>query len=139
MIKHRHTGLVVNDLNKQKQFYVKILGLKIYRKDKENKNITLKLLNTKRSLQTVKLGDEEGVFLEILKYSPSKQCLDTKQIYSHGFSHIAFHVDDLDKIVAEMIKNDIGLLSKQIVKTDKHKVIICRDYEGNFIELVQTL
>lgn len=143
VVNFRHIGIVVSDLALELKFYKELLGLDIIKDTVEDSLFINKILDMDNSnLKTVKLGKDDKIFLELLKFnsvnaSKSKRKLKPDDI---GITHFAITVDDLDKYYNYLKKNGIIFLSSPEVSVDKRaKVVFCRDYENNLIELVEVI
>ena len=148
MIKNiRHTGLVVRDMKQSMKFYL-ALGFEVKIEAIEDK-IFIDTISGKNivRLHTVKLEspcENDSCWatnmIELLDYGE-----DTVHSYriltANGCAHIAFTVDDVDKVY-EKLSTDFNtyFLSKPTVTPDKKaKVVFCKAPEGTYIELVEEL
>ena len=82
-------------------------------------------------------GGEDSPTLEIFSYDEMKE--SGKEINKVGFSHIAFQVDDVAKILDLVIQNGgqpVGEIAEQKYPNGRIGTFAyCRDIEGNIIEL----
>ena len=142
MIKVRHVGITVKDLDRMLDFYGRLLGFK-------NKKVALEsgeyidnfsdLENV--SVTTAKLSNgNDDVLIELLKYH-SHTGEDTKsQIINPGITHFALTVNDLNELYEKAVKEGIEFNAPpQLPPDGKALVTFCRDPEGNLIELVEVL
>ncbi len=143
MIKNiRHTGLVVNDISKIKNFYVS-LGFKIVKEDIEEGAFIDILTGFKDSkLHTVKMKTDNSSMIELIKYlNPvSPNISQSSQPNSLGCSHFAMTVDNANAICKLIKKNggtEINPPAKNMDRTVK--VAYCYDPEGVLIEVVEEL
>ena len=138
----RHTGIVVNDIDKSLNFWCNTLGFKLIKKMTEQGSeidLMIGLKNVK--VTTAKLSDANGNLLELLKFHshPDIKCWEGKP-YSTGITHIAIKVDDFDETIAKFKELGIKLENKPIISRDKKvKVVYIRCIEGLLIEIVQVL
>ena len=96
-IKYLHTMIRVKNIEKSKEFYCNLLGLKeLRRKDSQEGKYTLVFLAA---------PNQEDVALE-LTYN-----WDTSEIYSEGrnFGHIAFEVSDIYEICVKLQKAGVTI------------------------------
>ena len=96
-IKYLHTMVRVKNIEKSKEFYCDLLGLReIKRKDSEQGKFTLVFLSA---------PNQEDVALE-LTYN-----WDTSEIYSEGrnFGHLAFEVSDIYEICLKLQKAGVTI------------------------------
>ncbi len=83
-------------------------------------------------------GYEDGPTLEIFQYEPDFS-RSTSHINRQGFGHIAFHVDDVEEVLANLIKyggKKLGrVVKKQYENLGLLTAVFAEDPEGNFIEI----
>ena len=136
----RHIGLVVKDAQMALSFYQELLGFKVDR-DKIETGIFIESILAMPSvkIRTIKMKDGNGCVLELLCYD-TPALIPSKTLSQSGFTHIALTVEDLDGICIFLKRKGVEFLSSPHVSPDgKAKVVFCRDFEGNFLELVQDL
>ena len=95
----RHTGIVVQDLNKVLNFFTKLLRFKIKKKMNEKGSYIDNILGLKNvNITTVKIEAPDGNLIELLKFKNfrSKKNWNGK-IYSTGLTHISMTVKNLEK------------------------------------------
>jgi catechol 2,3-dioxygenase-like lactoylglutathione lyase family enzyme len=101
-------GIVVNDLNKTKDFWINTLGFKLHIEAVEESPYIDELLAIKDpALTTVKLIDSKGFVVELLKF----ENYQVDQFWSGdlktlGLTHIALTVDNLDGLVNSLKKQN---------------------------------
>ena len=135
-------GIVVNDLEKTRDFWINILGFKLHIEAKEESPYIDELLAIKEPmLTTVKLIDSKGFIIELLKFENYRvEDSWSGDLKTTGLTHIALTVDNLDELVEILRKLDYQTLSE--IKTSpnkKVKVVFVRGPEGIMLELVQEL
>ncbi len=135
-------GIVVNDLEKTREFWINALGFNLHIEAKEESPYIDELLAINDpSLTTVKLIDSKGFIIELLKFE-NYQVEDSwsGDLKTTGLTHIALTVNNLDELV-EILRNlDYQTLSD--IKTSPNKkvnVVFVRGPEGITLELVQEL
>ena len=135
-------GIVVNDLDKSKDFWMNSLGFQLHVEALEQSPYIDELLAIKDpNLTTVKLIDSKGFIIELLKfdnYQVEKSW--SGDLKTTGLTHIALTVDNLDELVEILRKLDFRTISE--IKTSpnkKVKVVFVRGPEGIMLELVQEL
>jgi glyoxylase I family protein len=138
----RHVGIVVNDLEKTRDFWINNLGFKPHIEAKEESPYIDELLAIKDpDLTTVKLIDSKGFIIELLKFDNYQvENSWSGDLKTTGLTHIALTVDNLDELVNELKKQNYQPLSE--IKTSpnkKVKVVFVRGPEGIILELVQEL
>lgn len=138
----RHTGIVVKDLDKMLHFYVDLLGLKVVKRNNESSSYIDAILGLKKAIvTTIKMAAEDGSLIELLYFQshPGTIALDRK-LSGIGMSHIAFTVNDIDVVYFKLLKEGILFNSAPQKTIDgSAKVAFCKDFENNFIELVEEL
>jgi len=142
ILKTRHTGLVVKDINASIVFYEK-LGFELWKREKELGNFISHVVGLNDAIiETAKLKLLDGSLLELLEYKshPTEPKASKYNSNNHGCSHVAFsvkNVDEMSKIVVDLggsivnspIVSDNGLV----------KVMYCHDLDGILIEMVEEL
>jgi catechol 2,3-dioxygenase-like lactoylglutathione lyase family enzyme len=135
-------GIVVNDINRTKDFWIKTLGFKLHTEAREESPYIDELLAIKDpALTTVKLIDSKGFIIELLKfenYQVEKSW--SGDLKTTGLTHIALTVDDLDELVNSLKKQNYQPLSDiKMSPTKKVKVVFVEGPERIMLELVQEL
>lgn len=136
----RHIGLVVNDLEKQLKFYKDLLQLEIYYNETEKGHYLETLLGFKDAKANIyKLGKDKKTIVELLHFSKDS-LVSERKINECGFTHFAITISNLDQLYDKMKNENIEFVSPPIITEDnKHKVCFCKDYENNFLELVEVI
>ncbi len=135
-------GIVVNDLEKTRDFWINALGFKLHIESKEESPYIDELLAIKDpALTTVKLIDSKGFIIELLKFENYQvENSWAGDLKTTGLTHVAITVDNLDELVDTLRKLDYQTISE--IKTSpnqKVKVVFVRGLEGIMLELVQEL
>ena len=135
-------GIVVNNLDKTRDFWINTLGFKLHIEAKEESPYIDELLEIKDPmLTTVKLIDSKGFIIELLKFENYQvENSWSGDLKTTGLTHIALTVDNLDELVEILRKLDYRAISE--IKTSpnkKVKVVFVRGPEGIMLELVQGL
>lgn len=142
MVKNiRHTGIVVDNLQKSLFFYRDLLGFKVEKQMEEKGSYIDKVLALEGvEVTTVKMKAPDGAMIELLEYYSHSKKLEPDQIVDIGIRHIAFTVDNLDSEYQRLKAEGIFFNSSPEVSPDGYaKVAFCRAPEGTFIELVEVL
>ena len=136
----RHVGIVTKDIKQQLKFYKDLLQLEIYYNQTEGGKYLEDLLGIKdTSANIYKLGKNNQIFIELLSFNESNNS-SSKNLNDFGITHFAITVENLDKLYNHMKNNDVFFITKPIItENNKNKVCFCKDYEGNYIELVENL
>jgi catechol 2,3-dioxygenase-like lactoylglutathione lyase family enzyme len=135
-------GIVVNDLEKTKDFWINTLGFKLHIEAKEESPYIDELLAIKDPrLTTVKLIDSNGFIIELLKFENYQVGNSwTGDLKTTGLTHIALTVGNLDELADRLKKENYQTLSEiKISPNKKVKVLFVRGPEAIMLELVQEL
>ena len=143
-IKFVHTNIIAKDWKRLAQFYIDVFECEpVYPErdlfgdwvDKLTKIPDVKI----RGIHLRLPGYDNGPTLEIFEYSKILKRPDAPLINDQGFSHIAFHVSDVDETMNRLIarggKKYGELIEKEIKGIGILKAIYARDPEGNIIEI----
>ena len=142
-MRYVHTNLIAKDWRSLSNFYQKVFGCKLVGHQRDLSGEWIEdITNIKNvhivgeHLQFPGYGDNPPT-LEIFSYENSIE--GDKQINAHGFSHIAFEVQDVGAIV-ELATKEGGLILGKIVAKDYGEMgtgtfAYIKDIEGNIIEL----
>lgn len=141
ILEMRHVGIVVNNLQKSLDFFVNVLGFKIFKKMNEKGKYIDSVLNLKKAdVITVKMKAPDRSLIELLKFKNYRTFNNPKKIYSSGLTHISFTVKDLDKTFKLLEKKKIKFFSiPQVTPDGSAKVVFFRGPENLILELVQVL
>jgi len=142
-MKFAHINIISRDWKKAVEFYkdvfecVPLLPARNLSGEKLEKGTGVK--NAKIEGIHLQLpGFNGGPTLEIFQYSENKTAED-KAVNKEGLAHLAFQVDDLDKIRKKIISaggREIGeLVTLEVTGAGKVSFIYTADPEGNIIEL----
>jgi len=136
----RHCGIVVNNLSKMTEFY-KLLGFEEYVKFNINGELIDNLIGLHNSdIDIVKLKSKyDGFIIELLKYNNIDNLSKNTELFQQGTFHLAITVDDIDKIYETLKSVGVKFTSPPLFTDDNVKVCFCKDWEGNWIELVQEI
>jgi catechol 2,3-dioxygenase-like lactoylglutathione lyase family enzyme len=135
-------GIVVNDLEKTKDFWINTLGFELYVEAQEESPYIDELLAIRDpGLTTAKLIDSKGFIIELLKFENYQVGNSwSGDLKTTGLTHIALTVDNLDELVDNLKNQYYQKLSEIKVSPNKKvKVIFVRGPEGTILELVQDI
>ena len=140
----RHTGIVVQNLEKVKNFWIKLMGFSVFSEAlEEGPHLDLMMGLNGVKVTTCKLKARDGKMIELLKFHSNEHLVSSEwkgTAFSRGLTHIAFDVKDLDMLYAE--RHFYGLIfgaKPQLSPNGKVKVSYCRGPENLLLELVETL
>lgn len=138
----RHTGIVVNNLDKCLNFYLS-LGFDEVSREIETGSYIDNLVGLNNvKLECAKLALNENITLELLKYhSHPYENNDLPRMSNRvGCSHIALTVSNILECFNLISQNGGGSINQiQTSPNRKVKVVYCYDPEGNIIEVVEEL
>jgi catechol 2,3-dioxygenase-like lactoylglutathione lyase family enzyme len=137
----RHIGIVVNNMKKSLEFYRDLLGLKIVRDmDEHGDHLDNMLSLDNVQVRTVKLSaNDNTTLIELLEFQ-SHNDNGVRNFYTIGASHVAFTVENIEKLYQDLSKKDIKFNAPPQKSPDGLvKVTFCKDPDGTPIELVQIL
>jgi catechol-2,3-dioxygenase len=139
----RHVGLVVSDLEKALEFYQDLLGLHIQGETDESGNFISKMLSSENvKLKTIKLSaNDNSTRLELLKISnPEITTVKGTSLLNLGYTHISLTVKNLDELYIKLKNSNIKFNSPPTISPNGSlKVVFCKDFEGNFLELIEEI
>ena len=135
-------GIVVNDLDKTRDFWINALDFKLHVEALEESPFIDELLAIKDpALTTVKLIDSKGFILELLKFENYEvENSWSGDLKTTGLTHIALTVDNLDALTEKMGNLGYRAISEvKISPNKKVKVVFVRGPEGIMLELVEEI
>ena len=135
-------GIVVNDLERSKDFWINSLGFKLHLESKEESPYIDDLLAIEEpNLTTVKLIDSKGFIIELLKFESYQVDQSwSGNLKTTGLTHIALTVNNLDELVDKLKNQNYQTLSEiKISPNKKVKVVFVKGPEAIMLELVQEL
>jgi catechol 2,3-dioxygenase-like lactoylglutathione lyase family enzyme len=135
-------GIVVNDLDKTRDFWINALDFKLHVEALEESPFIDELLAIKDpALTTVKLIDPKGFILELLKFENYQvENSWSGDLKTTGLTHIALTVDNLDALTEKMSNLGYKAISEvKISPNKKVKVVFVRGPEGIMLELVEEI
>jgi catechol 2,3-dioxygenase-like lactoylglutathione lyase family enzyme len=133
---------VVNDLEKNRDFWINTLGFKLHIEALEESPYIDELLDIKDpALKTVKLIDSKGFIIELLKFENYQVGNSwSGDLKTTGLTHIALTVDNLDELIERLIKDNYQTVSDiKVSPNGKVKVVFVKGLEGLMLELVEEL
>lgn len=140
MIGVRHVGLIVNDIDKSLKLYNDVLGFTPMVDQIEKGNFYEHITGIKHGVaRTCKCYSQNGTCIELIQYQTESLKKREKALVCEGFNHIALDVNDIDKIYKKLKNIGIIFINPPRYNDKKTaKVAFCKDFEGNYLELVQT-
>jgi predicted enzyme related to lactoylglutathione lyase len=144
-IKYAHTNIVAKDWKCLAKFYTEVFNCQPLYPERNlsgewiEKVTSLKQVNIKGIHLRLPGFDENGPTLEIFQYEPEDHREDPQQINGQGFGHIAFHVEDVEAVLAKLVEYG-GKQRGELVKRHYSglgllAVVYAEDPEGNIVEI----
>ena len=142
IIKTRHTGLVVKNINASIKFY-EGLGLNVWKHENEKGNFRSQVVGLDNAeIETAKMKVADGSLLELLEYKshPTSPAASKYPSNMHGCSHVAFTVEDIEDTASKILKLGGSIVNHAAVSDNALvKVMYCHDLDGILMEIVQEL
>lgn len=142
MIKLRHIGIVVRDLEKAKSFYQDIFNLKVINQIVEEGEYVENLVGIENaSIHWAKLKAKDGTIMELLEYKDNPHQEKNNYLANRlGYSHIAVSVENIDDVYKKLQNYHCKCNSQPLFSPDgKVKVMYCHDIDGTILEIVEEL
>ncbi len=129
------------------KFYCNLLGLHIQSKSYEKGEFISKILSNENidfkhiEVNTVKLSaDDNSTRIELLEFKNIKNLNNKYILFQVGFSHISLTVKNLDELYLRLKKANIEFNSPPAITPNKNlKITFCKDFEGNYLELIEEI
>jgi catechol 2,3-dioxygenase-like lactoylglutathione lyase family enzyme len=146
ILNHRHSAIIVNDLNEMVNFYV-ALGFRETRRDIETGEFISHMIDVPQAhLLCAKIALKNGYTVELIKYinpvaNPKILPTSSASRYSHGLDHLGFTVDNIDEVVKFIVASGGRLISSPMLTNpglpSRHAYV--EDPEGNLIHLAENV
>lgn len=135
MIQIDHIGIAVDDINKIKDIFNKILGIN-FRAQEDISGSSVKVLFSEEtpSIELIQATSDKSPIYPILDH-PIKSFIKKKGV---GLHHISFKVDNIEQAIKELKLKGINVLNDNILEGYQNKKVIFIDpnqTEGILIEL----
>ena len=142
MLKLRHIGIVVRDLEKSVVFYKDLFELTLFKEMIEEGEYVEKLVGLeKASIHWAKLEAQDGTLIELLEYKNSEFTQKDNYLANRlGCSHIAISVANIDTIYEKLQKYNCKCNSEPLKSPDgKVKAMYAHDIDGTILEIVEEI
>lgn len=130
-------------MEKALEFYHDLLGLNIQGKTDEKGDFISKVLSSENiKLKTVKLSaNDNSTRIELLQFDNPKITQTRKiSLFEPGFTHISLTVKNLDEMYMRLKNSKIEFNSPPTISQNGTlKVVFCKDFEGNYLELIEEI
>ena len=138
---YRHTGLVVENLKKSKEFYCGLLNFRVIQNIIEEGDYFNKLINEKNlRAKVIKARLPDNVVLELLEFInvKKKTIKKPKRYYPIGTIHMCFTVKNINHIYKKLKRNKIKFFSPPLSSDyDNVKTCFCYDPDFNLVQFVE--
>jgi len=142
----RHTGIVVDDIEKSIEFYSRNFNLVVMKDMMESGSYIDNMIGVRNvNVRTAKLVDAEGSLIELLKFEELPQIFNNSRwsLTDFGCSHVAFTVPDAESLHTHLQESGcINVSPPQEPPGGKVKVFfsqVPKDFGGIFLEIVEEL
>ena len=142
-----HVGITVSNLEKSRQFYRDILGLKdlgeIFMEGEETEILFAKK-GVKAKVAYLS-GENNSPPVELIQFIDAPTTKKEMDIFTTGISELCFYCDDLDKLYARLQQHNVPCFSKpqpfDFTKDGfgKSRAIYFRDPDGVILEVMEYL
>ncbi len=139
MLRLRHTGIYVHNLERMKSFYCETFGMQVAVHTVEKGEYIDTVLGLRNiELELYKLQFHDGSMIELIHHKGDVSSRSQGHVYDAGCCHIAITVDAIETLADQLLQAGIVLISRPALSADgSAKVCFCQDPEGNFLELVE--
>jgi len=136
----RHVGIVVDNMEIQRKFYEELLGMEVYYDQIAEGKFIENVVGNKTKAHIIKMGKNNEIIVELLDWNLKLLNTNEKRLFNNGITHFALTVENLQTVYDLMVEKGINFISQPEVNDSNTAIVaFCRDYEGNFIELVELL
>jgi len=137
----RHFGITITDVEESLSFYQDILGLEVVKvMDESGVHIDNFSGISGIKVKTIKLKDDNGSMIELLKYYSHPEEANHDLITRVGCSHFAMTVSDLDDVVEKIVSAGYSVNCEPQFSPDGNvKLTFAKGPDGVLIELVEML
>jgi len=143
-IKFVHTNLIAKDWKKLSQFYIDVFGCEPIYPEKKLSGKWIEKVTQIPGVEIngihLKLPGSAETVLEIFEFNFSPKTITPPAINNHGFSHIAFEVEDVKILLKKVIEHGgeaYGeIAEKHVPGFGTLEVVYTKDPEGNIVELM---
>jgi catechol 2,3-dioxygenase-like lactoylglutathione lyase family enzyme len=139
----RHTGLIVSDLSKSKNFYENILGFEVIQDFEDDSDYINTITATSGALvKMVKIKSPDQSVIELLSYEGDIEPTTREDvpIYNVGEAHIAIQVSNAEDFYSHLAQHNIKVLSEPVLSSEGFaKVFFCIDPDNYRVEVVEII
>ena len=141
IVKTRHFGIIVKDIQVSTNFYSKILGLDMKSELLENGNYFNKLINLdNKEAKVIKINIPDSTYIELIQFInlSSSQKTELYNFDKVKQMHICFTVKEIDKFYLHLKSLNVTFISPPL-KSDFDPVKTCFFYDPdfNYVQIVE--
>ena len=143
-IRYTHTNIIAKDWRSLADFYIRVFGCVPVPPERDLSGTWVDHLTglTDCKIRGVHLalpGYDNGPTLEIFSYQPEGEQPERKLIHRMGYGHLAFHVDDVQQVLEDLVVHG-GRPYRELIRQEYPEVgtliaVYACDPEGNIIEI----
>lgn len=119
MARIEHFAVFAGDLERTKDFYVDVLGLRVV------------VDNSRALVAGYFLGDDGGVALEVIRRPEGEPAAETRYV-----CHAAFLVDDYEAARTALVARGVAFEAETAVENESMRTEFFRDPDGNRCQIV---
>jgi catechol 2,3-dioxygenase-like lactoylglutathione lyase family enzyme len=143
-MKYVHTNIIAKDWRNLAKFYCDVFACRPVPPERDLAGGWLEDLTTLtgariRGMHLRLPGYEDGPTLEIFEYDPANPADGQPEINRQGLAHLAFHVDSVETVLADVLAHGGSQLGGLVVRDYGDlgvlTAVYARDPEGNIIEI----
>jgi len=139
-----HTNIISKDWKTLADFYINVFDCKILPPERD---LSGKWLDKGTGVKDAQIRGvhlrlpgfgENGPTLEVFQYSENEEKPPLPKSNREGFSHIAFHVDNVEETLTKIIKfkgSKLGEITTKDFPSGRLVFIYATDPEGNIVEI----
>ena len=136
-----HTSFTVSDLERSVHFYTEVLGMRLVNIAERDPAFSAQVTGIPGAHLRIAYVEAAGYRIELIQYlSPPGKKLDTRTC-NVGSAHIAFNVDDLQRMYAELSAKGVRFVSPPCTipagPNKGGKAVYLEDPDNNTLELIE--
>lgn len=136
-----HTSFTVSDLDRSIQFYTEALGMRLLSISERDVAFSEQVTGIPGAHLRIAYVEAAGYRIELIQYlAPPGEKIDTRTC-NVGSAHIAFNVDNLQRMVDEMSATGVKFISPPrtipLGPNQGGKAVYLEDPDNNTLELIE--
>lgn len=136
-----HIAVTVSDTHRSLDFYVGKLGLvqvEQHNLPRSSIDTVFGLTGASGTSTRLQVPDQPDILIDIMELSGAQEGTSVQPLGSLGSTHMAFTVDNLDEVVAELKAKGVSFISDPVtfhLTEGSVTVRFMHDPDGNYVEL----